>query len=96
MQRTPTDIIQGLFKAQAIACDLSSEDSSIGSIVAGIVSAVFLSALTVVRLAGKRAVRSWGPDDVFISISFVLALITIGISIYSMFDLPRQESGSTY
>ncbi|KAG6354980.1 hypothetical protein INS49_004061 [Diaporthe citri] len=71
-----------LFKAQASACDLSSEDSSMTAVVAGIVSAVFLSALTVVRIAGKRAVRSWGLDDAFVSISFVLALVTIGLSIY--------------
>lgn len=58
------------------------------SIVAGIVSAVFLSALTVVRLVGKRAVRSWALDDAFVSISFVLALVTIGLSIYSRFNLP--------
>lgn len=58
------------------------------SIVAGIVSAVFLSALTVVRLAGKRAVRRWGLDDGFVSISFVLALVTIGSSIYSRFNPP--------
>lgn len=58
------------------------------SIVAGIVSAVFLSALTVIRLAGKRAVRKWGPDDAFVTISFVLALVTIGLSIYSRFNLP--------
>lgn len=56
------------------------------SVVAGIVSAVFLSALTVVRLAGKRAVRKWGLDDLFLSISFFLALITIGLSIYSRFN----------
>lgn len=55
------------------------------AIVAGIVSAVFLSALTVVRIAGKRAVRSWGLDDAFVTISFVLALVTIGLSIYSTF-----------
>lgn len=53
------------------------------AIVASIVSAVFLSALTVVRIAGKRAVRSWGVDDAFVTISFVLALVTIGLSIYS-------------
>lgn len=61
------------------------------AIVAGIVSAVLLSALTVIRLAGKRAVRKWGPDDAFVAISFVLALITIGLSIYSKYNLYRPS-----
>lgn len=62
------------------------------SIVAGIVSAVFLSALTVIRLFGKRAVRSWGLDDVFVAISFVLALVVIGLSIYSKLNVARTIS----
>ncbi|KAI3396811.1 hypothetical protein diail_11640 [Diaporthe ilicicola] len=70
-----------LFKDQASVCDLSSEDSSTATIVASIGSAVFLSALTVVRLVGKRAVRAWGLDDLFVGISFVLALVVIGLSI---------------
>ncbi|KAK2608300.1 hypothetical protein N8I77_006918 [Diaporthe amygdali] len=71
-----------LFKSQASVCDLPSENSSTASIVGGIVSAIFLSVLTVVRLAGKRAVRNWGLDDLIMAISFVLALTVVGLSIY--------------
>ena len=56
--------------------------------MAGIVGAVFLSALTVVRLAGKRAARAWGLDDLFVTVSFVLALVVIGLSVYSRLNSP--------
>lgn len=59
------------------------------AIIAGIVSAVFLSVLTVVRLSGKRAVRAWGLDDLFLTISFPLALVVIGLSIYSKLNFAK-------
>jgi hypothetical protein len=62
------------------------------SIVAGIVSAVLLSVLTVIRLSGKRAVRSWGLDDLFVTISFALALVVIGLSIHSKLNFAKATS----